>query len=139
MPTPPRTNATRLPDAELDVLTCLRRSGESTASEIGRALETQRPMAHGSVVTLLTRLEAKGMVTRRKGPVGKAFVFRATARADRALQQALKRWMGRVLENDRVSLVASLLESKPPSFADLDRLQRLLADLRARRRAAEPR
>lgn len=135
MPPRPRSTTPRLPEAELDVLNCLRRAGEATASEVGRALEDERPMAHGSVVTLLTRLESKGLVTRRKGPVGKAFLFRPTPGADRALRRALDRWAGRVLERDRVSLVASLLGGPPPSAAEIERLRRLLSGLEARRRA----
>ena len=68
----------KIPEAELDVLACLQRSGEATAREIGAALRGYRPMAHGSVVTLLKRLEAKSLVTKRKADAGKAFVYRPT-------------------------------------------------------------
>ncbi len=39
-------------------------------------MHRKRPLAHASVCTLLNRLEAKGLVRREKGPVGKAFVYR---------------------------------------------------------------
>jgi predicted transcriptional regulator len=128
-----------VPEAELDVLACLRRSGEATAAEVGRALASRRPMAHGSIVTLLTRLEARGLVTRRKGPVGKAFLFRSTPRAEGAVRHLVRSLVGRVFGGDRVFFVASLLEAAPPSRRELDRLRRLLADLTDRRRARSPR
>jgi len=34
------------------------------------------------MVTLLKRLEAKGLVTKRKGPVGKVFVYKSTRRPE---------------------------------------------------------
>ena len=58
----------RLPDAELEVLTCLHRRGEATARDIREALWDQRQMAHVYVLTLLGRLERSGLVERRKGP-----------------------------------------------------------------------
>ncbi len=125
--------ALRLPAAELDVLTQLRKAKEATAAEIGAALATQRPMAHGSVATLLGRLEAKGLVTRRRAPTGKAFLYRPSARAEGALRGVFERVVARLFGEDRVFFVASLLESKPPTLAEIDRLQGLLSDLRTRR------
>ena len=62
--------ALRTPRAELDVLGCLWQHGRATARELREAMGGYRPMTHGSMVTLLKRLEAKGLVTKRKGPVG---------------------------------------------------------------------
>ena len=57
----------KLPDAELDLLAALCRAGEATARELRDTLAPYRPMAHGSVLTLLGRLEAKQLVDKRKG------------------------------------------------------------------------
>ncbi len=125
--------ALRLPAAELDVLTHLRAAGEATAAEIGGALASHRPMAHGSVATLLVRLEAKGLVTRRRAPVGKAFIYRPSERAEGAVRGAFDKVVARLFGEDRMLFVASLLESKPPTLDEIDRLQGLLAQLRSRR------
>ena len=66
-----------LPDAELEVLACLWKYGPLTARAIREKMQRYRPMTHSAVSTLLARLQKKGRVTRAKGPVGKAFVFRA--------------------------------------------------------------
>jgi len=79
---------------------------------------------------LLTRLEAKELVTRQKGTVGKAFVYVPTARARRTGSNLLKKILQRVFHGDAVALIASLLRSRPLSAEELDGLERLLAELR---------
>ena len=51
-----------LPEAELEVLACLWNAGTLTAAEIREQLSSYRPMAHGSVLTLLNRLSEKNLV-----------------------------------------------------------------------------
>jgi BlaI family transcriptional regulator, penicillinase repressor len=123
----------RLPDAELEVLTCLHRRGEATARDIRETLWDQRPMAHGSVLTLLGRLERRGLVTRKKGPSGKAFVYMPTGRHTAALRPVMHRLVDRVFAGSPVDLVASLFETRPPTQRELDAIQRLVRDLRRKR------
>ncbi len=122
-----------LPDAELEVLACLQRQEKATAREIRESMEAYRPMGHASVLTLLTRLEAKGLVSREKGPVGKAFVYLPTERSRKTGRNVLKRLLQRVFHGDGVALVASLFQSKPPTPDELQRLEQLLTELRTRR------
>jgi predicted transcriptional regulator len=126
----------RLPDAELEVLACLHRHGEATARDIREALWDQRPMAHGSVLTLLGRLERRGLVSRRKGPVGKAFVYEPTRRHTTTVRPVLRRLVDRVFAGNPVDLVASLFETQPPTLKELDAIQRLVRDLRRKREGA---
>jgi predicted transcriptional regulator len=119
-----------VPEAELDVLTVLNRLGQASARELRDALHERRPMAHGSVLTLLGRLEAKGMVSRDKAVTGKAFIYSATASGRGAHGSAVRNMVDRVFGGSSVSLVATLLEEHPPSAAELDEMQQLLADLR---------
>jgi BlaI family transcriptional regulator, penicillinase repressor len=126
----------RLPDAELEVLTCLHRRGEATARDLREALWDQRPMAHGSVLTLLGRLERRGLVARKKGPSGKAFVYMPTGRHTTALRPVMRRLVDRVFAGSPVDLVASLFETRPPTQQELDAIQRLVRDLRRKREVA---
>jgi BlaI family penicillinase repressor len=123
----------RLPDAELEVLACLHHRGEATARDIREALWDQRPMAHGSVLTLLGRLEKRGLVSRKKGPVGKAFVYEATRQQTTTMRPVLRRLVDRVFDGSPVDLVASLFETRPPTAKELDAIQRLVHDLRKKR------
>jgi predicted transcriptional regulator len=122
-----------VPDAELEVLACLHRQGKATARDIRESLHSYRPLAHASVLTLLTRLEARGLVSREKGPVGKAFIYVPTQRSKGTARQVLRKLLQRVFHGDGVALVTSLFQTKPPTHEELDRLEKLLGDLRAQR------
>jgi BlaI family transcriptional regulator, penicillinase repressor len=125
----------KIPDAELDVLTCLHRLEEATAADIRRELEPVRPMAHGSVVTLLNRLERKALVTHWKGSVGKAFVYRATHKREVTARPLLRNMLQRAFGGDKLALVASLFETKPPTPEELEELERLVTDLKQKKGA----
>jgi BlaI family transcriptional regulator, penicillinase repressor len=129
----------RLPPAERDVLACIYRLREPTARQLREALHSFRPMAHGSVLTLLNRLEAKGLVAKKKGPAGKAFIYRATQARQSTFTHLLRDLVHRVFEGDPVSLVASLFETRPPTKEEVARLEAMLKDLRRQRRPASER
>lgn len=115
-----------LPDAELDVLANLWQHGESTSRQVRERLEPIRPLAHASVMTLLGRLEEKGFVRRRKGPVGKAFLYRAAEPAGRARRRIVKDLVQRVFGGSGVELVASLFQTQKLSPSEVEELQKLL-------------
>jgi predicted transcriptional regulator len=123
-----------VPAAELEVLACLRQLEQATAREIRERMHTYRPMAHGSVVNLLKRLEAKDLVAKKKGPVGKAFLYRPTAAAASIYGNLLNRLLHRVFGGDSLALVASLFETRPPDGRQLEKLEELLDELRVRHR-----
>ena len=120
----------KLPDAEMDILACLHQRGPATAREVRERLASYRPMSHGAMVTLLGRLEGKGLVTHKKGPVGKAFIFSVSRPATRTVRNFVRNVMRRVFHGDPVALVTSLFETHHPSREQVDQLQRLLDDLR---------
>lgn len=101
-------SAASLPNAELDVLACLWREPEATARRIREMMMKYRPMAHGSVVTLLTRLENKALVSKKKGPVGKAFLFFAVRKAEPTQRELVKDMLQRVFAGDQGAMAAAL-------------------------------
>ena len=121
-----------LPDAELDVMQCLW-DGQCTATEIRAALSERRPLSHSSVCTLLKRLEDKGLVKRKKAPVGKAFLYEPLIQKQRTHRSMVSEMLDRLFGGNGVDLVASLFETRPPTEGELDELEELLADLRQRR------
>ena len=123
-----------LPEAEQDVLGALSDLGEATARDVRERLERRRPLAHASVVTLLGRLEEKGQVRRRKGDVGKAFVYSPTGARTRTFGPVLSRLARRAFQGNNVALVASLFESRPPDAREIAELDALLDEWRARDR-----
>ena len=121
-----------IPDAELDVMSCLWPSGSLTAREIRESLKERRPMGHASVCTLLRRLEEKGFVSREKAGTGKAFRYQAEIQPTGTGRRLLNSLLDRVFGGNGVALVTSLLESCPPSSDEIAELQALLDELKQR-------
>lgn len=125
-------SAERLPDAELEILACLWLRGESTAREVREAIAEYRPLAHASVMTLLGRLEERGLIARRKGDIGRAFLYRATKKPDPTYRRLLQNVLHRVFGGNGVAMVTSLFEAQPPTTEQISELEKLLQDLKRR-------
>ncbi len=130
----PKPAFDNIPNAELDVLSCVWREGPVTAKRIREMMLKTRPMAHGSVVTLLTRLEAKGLVTREKGAVGKAFVFRAKTAAEPTYRRLTREFLHRVFAGDLAEMFAAMVDAEPPSPQHLLAIQKQLVLVKSRLR-----
>lgn len=120
----------RIPEAEADVLAALFDAEEATARTLRETLERKRPMAHGTVVTLLRRLETRGLVKRRKADQGKAFVYRPAKGHARTFGPGASSLVQRAFGGRPAALVASLFETRPPSTQEIDELEALVERLR---------
>jgi len=120
----------KIPEAEADVLAVLFDSEEATARQVREVLAKKRPMAHGTVVTLLRRLEDRGLVKRRKADHGKAFVYRPAKAHARTFGPVATSLMQRAFGGRPAALVASLFETRPPSSDEIDELEALVDRLR---------
>lgn len=116
----------QLPDAELEVLACLWKHGQLTARAIREQMAGFRPMTHAAVCTLLKRLGEKGMVAREKGPVGKAFLYRATTEPRKSYRRIVDDLIERIFSGSSTALISTFLEARPPSPNELEELQQLL-------------
>lgn len=123
-----------LPEAEMEVLAVLHARGEADARQVREALAAFRPMSHASVLTLLGRLEAKELVTRRKGEVGKAFVYAAARSPKPMYRSLLRRVVRRIFSNDPAQLVASLFDAKPPNADELRQIRELVEAMEKEKR-----
>ena len=115
-----------LPPAELDVVSCVWRETPVTARRIREMMLKYRPMAHGSVVTLLIRLEAKGLITKEKGPVGKAFLFKPLKKPESVRRKLLKDMVVQVFAGDTGAMAVALLEATPPTTSEIQSIQSAL-------------
>lgn len=123
----------KIPDAERDVLVCLNQLEEATVKEICEALRPVRKMEPSSVMTLLKRLEARKLVTRRKADQGKAFVFRATRESTRAYRHLMNDLFQGVFGGDTLSFMSSFFETRKPTEEEITQMQQLLDDLRTQK------
>ncbi len=120
----------RLPDAELEVLACLWRLGSATSRQVRETMISYRPMTHGALTTLLSRLQSKGLISAAKGRFGKAFIYKPTKKARSSYKREIKDMLQRLFGGDSVALVASLFDCHRPTIEELNEMQTLLDDLR---------
>lgn len=127
-----RGAADSIPNAELDILACLWREGPVTARRIRDMMKKYRPMAHGSVVTLLTRLETKGLVSKEKGAVGKAFLFRARNGPEQTHRRLTRDLLQRVFANNPAAMIGAVLDVEAPTAEEYAEIQKHVAAARGR-------
>ncbi len=93
-----------LPSLELECMKVLWRMPSATVAQVRSALP--RPLAYTTIMTVLQRMSAKGVVERRKN--GRAFVYSAVLDLDSARQAAVARVLANLFENDREALLRYL-------------------------------
>jgi BlaI family transcriptional regulator, penicillinase repressor len=123
----------QLPPAELEILAHLWRHGSSTSRQIRDALAPRRPMAHASALTLLARLEAKGLVTRAKEPDTRGYLYSPTRRPGPTYRRLVRDLTDRIFGGSAVQLVSSLFAGRAPTRKELDELKKLLQDLESQK------
>ncbi len=126
----------RLPESELQILEILWERGACTGREIRETLAQSRveTLAHSTVMTLLQRLEKKGHVQKTGDQVGKAFVFQAKLKPERAQKHFLKKYLSRFFGNDLVPLFSWLIESEDLSLEDISQIRTLLEEQEHKKR-----
>ncbi len=100
----PRHSILDLAPLELECLSVLWPMGEGTVREIHRALTQSRPRAYTTVMTIMDRLEQKGIVARRKE--GRAFRYQAKLSAEEARLKAVEK------------IVQGFFEGSPEALAE---------------------
>jgi predicted transcriptional regulator len=116
MSTPPA--GVLIGDRELEVLHELWRRGPSTVAEVQKRLPDD--LAYTTVLTILRNLEAKGFVAHEAA--GRAHRYAAVIPAKAVHELALTRLLRNVFRGDALALVASLVQRKALSPAQLREL-----------------
>ena len=101
----PPTSIDQLPRREREVFETLYRLEQATAATLRGVLVD--PLSDSAVRTLLSRLEAKGLVRRTAGPDG--FVYAPVPRTDAVAEGALKRMVETFFAGSAASAATALL------------------------------
>ena len=94
----------RLAQMELECLRVLWQGDGATVAEVRARLP--RPLAYTTVMTVLDRMAAKGLVARRKS--GRAYHYSAALELDRARLDALRHLLHHFFADDRQALAQYL-------------------------------
>ncbi len=116
-----------LSDREWAVLTVLWRSGGAVLGDLTEALRRSTGWSRNTVLTYLTRMEAKGLVTIDKSV--SPHVYRAALEREdcRALER--RNFLRRVYQGSAGDLVAAFLKEEPLSAQEREALRRLLDEM----------
>ncbi|MFL5329869.1 MAG: BlaI/MecI/CopY family transcriptional regulator [Gemmataceae bacterium] len=117
---------------ELEILKVLWEHGPANVRTVYRHMLANQPrgkdLAYNTVQTLLRLMEEKDLVTHELD--GRAFVYSAAY----SREQSAVRFLDRVFDGAASELVSSLLRSERISPDELNRVQKLIADARRKRR-----
>lgn len=122
---PSRKGSGGLTELETDIMLILWERGESTVAEVRASLSASRVLAHTTVITMLDRMCAKGVVRKVESREKKKRykpVLQRSAVADRLLDNVRERFF----EGSSASLMAHLLDSGGVDEEELEEIRRLL-------------
>ena len=119
-------------ETELEILKVLWEHGPGTVREIDSQLrKAGRRWAYTTVLTLLSRLQAKGYVKSDKTEL--AHVFKPAVTRDRLMRRRLKDLADALCDGAATPLVLALVEGERFSALELEQFRRLLDELDAKR------
>jgi BlaI family transcriptional regulator, penicillinase repressor len=113
-------------DRELEILKILWARGKASVREVQDDLNRDAgPVAYSTVQTLLNIMEdKKGLV--RHVVEGRTFIYFPKKSSDRTIRELARRFVDRVFDGALDRVMVALLDSKPPTFEDLDRLRAMI-------------
>lgn len=120
-------------DRELDIMSVLWHLGSGTVAQVQAELDGEP--GYTSVLKLLQILEQKGHLRHEKE--GRAHRYIPVVHASEAGRTALGKVVDKVFHGSVVLAFTHLVEERPPTAAELDRVRALLDKLVAREASAE--
>jgi predicted transcriptional regulator len=124
-------------DRELEIMKILWARGSASVREVQEDLNRDAgPVAYSTVQTLLNIMEEKkGLV--RHVVEGRTFIYSPKKSSERTIRELTRRFVDRVFDGALDRVMVALLDSKPPTQEELDRLRAML-DEAERHSAVEP-
>jgi BlaI family penicillinase repressor len=124
-----------LSEAQLEIMSVVWDRGDVTVADVWKALCAQRKVARNTVLTMLTRLEEKGWLTRDS--VEHAHRYRATVPRDATLGTMISRLVQTAFGGSAEGLMVALLHGRGVSKDEAARIRAMIdqAEKRGRRRS----
>src|SRR2546429_5767889 len=100
--------------------------GEATVQDIWEALHAERGLAQTTVATMLSRLERRGVVTRRAPPESRQYHYRAAVTEREVQHSMVGELTERLVDGDVTALVQHLLTAQDLSPGDIARIRDMI-------------
>ena len=117
----------QLTELQLAILRVIWDKGEATVQDIWEALHAERGLAQTTVATMLSRLERRGVVTRRAPLQSRQFHYRAAVTQEEVQHSMVGELTERLFDGDVTQLVQHLLNDADVSPGDLAKIRKMIA------------
>lgn len=125
-------------DRELEILKVLWARGKASVREVQLDLnKTAGPVAYSTVQTLLNIMEDKKSLVRHVVE-GRTFIYIPKKSSDRTIRELTTRFLDRVFDGAMDRMMVALLDTKPASAEDFDRLRAMLDDAQRQQETRTP-
>jgi BlaI family transcriptional regulator, penicillinase repressor len=114
-----------LGDLQAAIMRVLWQEGEATASDVHRALLSERGLAPTTIATMLRKMEEKGVVEHRAS--GRQFIYRPTVSEDTVRRSMVSELVERLFAGDPAALVSHLVSEHEVDPEELKALRRRLS------------
>jgi len=114
-----------LTDLQLAIVRVLWTRGATTVVEVQEALMPERPLAHTTVATLLSRLEKRGVISR--AIVGRQFHYRAEVSEPDVRRSMVGELTDMLFAGRPAALISHLIAEQEIRPGDLDEVKQLIA------------
>ena len=119
------TDTSQLTSLQLAVLRVLWDGGDMGVGEVLAGLQLERPLAFTTVSTLLTRLEKRGILGRRKQ--GRQYLYFAKVGRELARREKVDELAKDLFDGEVSHLVQHLLSREEVGDGDLERIKQMIA------------
>jgi BlaI family transcriptional regulator, penicillinase repressor len=114
-----------LSTAQLELMNILWEKGEATVTDIWSSLPKSRPLARTTVMTVLSRLAGKGILSRLKEK--NEIVYRPAVPKDAVLGNLLTRLVDTAFAGSAANLVMTLVDARGISSKEATHLRKIIA------------
>lgn len=114
----------QLTELQLAILRILWEHGEATVQDIWEALHPERGLAQTTVATMLSRLERRGVVTRRAQ--ARQYHYKAAVTEEEVQHSMVGELTERLFDGDVTALMQHLISGKDVSPGDLAKIREMI-------------
>jgi len=114
-----------LSEAQLEIMNVVWDRGEVTVADVWKAVASRRKVSRNTILTMLTRLEEKGWLSRDEE--GHAFRYRATVAREVTLGTMIGRLVDTAFGGSAEGLVMALLNGRGVSREEARRIRTMIS------------
>lgn len=114
----------QLTELQLTILRILWERGEATVQDIWEALHPERGLAQTTIATMLSRLERRGVVTRRAQ--ARQYHYKAAVTEEEVQHSMVGELTERLFDGDVTALMQHLISGKDVSPGDLAKIREMI-------------